>query len=150
LEPRGHEVSLVSPNKRALVSSVKFAPLSEVKGVSPSADSIAYAASALRDASKVHSCKARTKALYSASYLRRNAKIEAPLCAKSKATIALLLALSSAKLALGGEAKSLASSSEAHAISEAISTSPMAERRILKDRVLQLEQPSHDLLESLY
>ena len=74
----------------------KFAPLRKVKGVSLSADSIAYAASALRDASKVPSRKARTKSMYSASYLCRNMKIEAPLCAKSKATIASLSTLSSA------------------------------------------------------
>jgi len=74
MEARGstrHEASLASPNQRALIFSARFAPLSEVKGVSPSADSVAYAASALRDASKVSSCKARTKALYSTSYLRR-------------------------------------------------------------------------------
>jgi len=40
------EASLISPNQRALVSSADFAPLNEVKGLPPSADSIAYAASA--------------------------------------------------------------------------------------------------------
>jgi len=59
LEPRGREASLASPNQRALVSSTKFTPLSEVKGISPSTDSFAYAASALRDASKVPNYKAR-------------------------------------------------------------------------------------------
>ena len=88
-----------------LLSSAKFAPLSEVKGVSQSADSVAYAALALRDASKVPSRKARTNALYSASYLHLNAKIKAPLCAKSEATTTSLPVLSSAKLALGAELK---------------------------------------------
>jgi len=59
------EASLASPNQRALVSSAKFAPLSGVKGVSPSADSIAYAASAPKDTNKVPNCKAETKALCS-------------------------------------------------------------------------------------
>ena len=40
------EASLISPNQRALVSSADFAPLNEVKGLPPSTDSIAYAASA--------------------------------------------------------------------------------------------------------
>ena len=92
------------------VSSTKFTPLSEVKGASQSADSVAYTASALTDASKVPNRKARTKVLYSASYLRYNVKIEAPLCAKSKATTASLPVLFSAKLALRGRVKRLASS----------------------------------------
>ena len=74
MESRGCEASLAPPNQRVLVSSAKFAPLSEVKGVSPSADNVVYAASALRDASKVPNRKARTKALYSANYLRCNVK----------------------------------------------------------------------------
>jgi len=68
------ESSMASSNQRVLISSVRFAPLSEVREVSSSADSVAYVASTLRDASKVPSRKARTKALYSASYLRHNAK----------------------------------------------------------------------------
>jgi len=90
-----HEASLVSPNQKALVSSAKFAPLSEVKGVPPSVDSFAYAASTLRDASKVLRHKARTKVLYNASYVGCNMKIKTPLCAKSEATIASLPAHSS-------------------------------------------------------
>ena len=107
--------------------------MSEVRGVPSSTDSVAYTTSTLRDASKVPSHKVRTKSLYSASYLCRNMKIEAPLCAKSKATIALLSTLSSAKLALGDGAKSLASSSETHATSEVISTSSMVESKKIKE-----------------
>jgi len=82
------------------VFSAKFAPLSKVKGVPPSVDSVTYAVSAPKGTSKVPNREARTKVLYNASYLFRNAKIKAPLCAKSKATIASLPVLSSAKLAL--------------------------------------------------
>ena len=116
--------------------------MNEVKGVPLSVDSVAYATSALRDASKVPNPKTRTKALYIVSYLRYNAKIKAPLYAKSEATLASLPVLSSAKLALGGGAKSLASSSEANAKSEVVLTSPIVKKRNFKDRVLQLEQPS--------
>ena len=115
MEPRGREASLASPNQRALVSSVKFASLSELKGVSPSADSIAYVALTPKDNNKVPSRKAGTKTLRSANYLRCNAKIKAPLCAKSEATTTSLSALSSAKLTLRGIAKCLALSSEAYA-----------------------------------
>jgi len=147
LEARGNtrrEASFVSPKQRALVASTRFAPLSKVKRIPPSADSVAYAASSFRDASKVPNCKVRTKALYSGSYLRHNTntKIKPPVCAKSKATIASLPALSSAKLALGGGAKSLTSSGEANAISEVVLTSPVVEMRNLKAKILQLEQPS--------
>jgi len=132
------EASLASPNQRELVSNANFSPLREVKGVPPSVDSIVYGASALRDANKVPSRKARTKALYSASYLRHNAKIKAPLCAKSEATIASLPAPSSAKLALGGGVKSFASLSEANATSEIVSASPVVKKRSFNTRVLQL------------
>jgi len=130
------KASLASPNQRALISSAKFAPLSEVKGVPPSVDSVAYAASAFRDASKVPNCKARTKTLYNASYLCHKAKIKAPLCAKSEAIVASLPALSSAKLALRSGAKSLASSSEANATSEVALTSPVVKKRSFNARVL--------------
>ena len=119
---------MASPNQRALVSSTNFAPLSEVKGVLPSADIGAYEASAPKSTNKVPSRKARTEALYSANHLRRNVKIKAPLCAKTKAIIASLPTLSSAKLALGGEAKSLASPSEANTIGEVVLTSPVVKK----------------------
>ena len=89
------EVLLALPNQRALIPSANFAPLSEVKGVPPSADSIAYPASAPKGTNKVPSHKVRTKVLCSANHLRRNAKIKAPLYAKSEATTASLPALSS-------------------------------------------------------
>jgi len=136
------EASLVLPNQRVLISSAKFAPLSEVKGVPTSVYSITYTASALRDASKISSRKARTKALYSASCLRHNAKIKAPLCAKSEATVASLLALYSVNVALGGGAKSLASSSEANATSKVVLTSPVIKKRSFNARIHQFEQPS--------
>jgi len=136
------EASLASPNQRALVSSTKFAPLNEVKGVPLSVDSVAYATSALRDASKVPNPKTRTKALYIVSYLRYNAKIKAPLCAKSEAIVVSLPALSSTKLALESKAKSLTSSSEAKAIGEVVLTSPIVKKRSFNAKVLQLEQPS--------
>ena len=116
--------------------------MSEIKEVPPSVDSVAYAASSLRDASKVPSRKDTTKAPYSASYLHHNAKIKAPLCAKSEATVVSLPALSSTKIALGCGAKSLASSSEANGTSEVDLTSPVVKKRRLKVRVLQFEQPS--------
>ena len=116
--------------------------MSEVKGVPLSIDSVAYAASVFRDASKVPNCKARTKTLYSASYLRHNAKIKAPLCAKSEATTALLPALSSAKLALGGGAKKLASLSEANTTGEVVLTSHIVKKRSFNTKALQHEQPS--------
>jgi len=81
-----------------LICSAKFALLSGVKGVSPSADSVAYVASAPKGTNKVSSREAETKALCSANYFRRNAKIKAPLRAKSEATTASLSAISSAKL----------------------------------------------------
>ena len=84
------EVSLALPNQRALVFSAYFAPLREVKGVPPSADIVAYAASAPKSTDKVASCRARTKALGSANHLYPNAKIKALLCVKSEATTALL------------------------------------------------------------
>jgi len=145
LEARGSVIckaSLALPNQGAPVSSAKFAPLSEVKGVPPSLDRIAYDVSAPKGANKVFGHKASTKALYSAGYLHCNMKIKAPLCAKSKATIISLSALSSTKLAPGGEANNLASSSEANAKSEVVLTSLEVKKRNLKDRVLQLEQPS--------
>jgi len=123
------EASLASPNQRALVSSTNSAPSSEVKGVPPSADNVAYAALAPKGTNKVLSRKARTKALCSANHLRRNAKIKAPLCAKSEATTASLPALSSVKLALGGRTKRLASSSEANATDGVVLTSPAIKKR---------------------
>jgi len=96
--------------------------LSEVKDVPSSADSVAYAPSASKGTKKVPSHKARTKALCSANYLRRNTMIKAPLCDKSEATTASLPALFSVKLALGDRAKCLASSGEVNAISEAVVT----------------------------
>ena len=77
-----HQASLASLNQRVLVSSDNFAPLSKVKDVSPSFNSVAYAASVPKDTNKVPNRKARTKPLCSASYLHRNAKIKAPLRAK--------------------------------------------------------------------
>ena len=68
-------------------------------------------------------------------------KIKALLCAKREATTALLPAFSSAKLALGGGAKRLASPSEANAIGEVILTSPVVKKRSFT-RAPQLEQPS--------
>ena len=139
LEVRGSvrcETSLASLKQGAPIFSAKFAHLSEIKKVSPSADSVAYAASVPKGTNKVPNRKARPKALYNAGYLRRNAKIKAPLCAKCEATRASLTTLSSAKLTFGGGAKSLASSSEANTISEAVLTSPVVEKRNLKDRVL--------------
>jgi len=115
--------------------------LSEVKDVPSSADSVAYATSAPKGTNKVPSHKARTKALCSANYLRRNVKIKAPLCAKSEATTASLPVLFSAKLAFGGRAKCLASSGEANATSEAVVTSPVVKKRSFT-RALQVEQPS--------
>ena len=53
VESQPPESLLVSPNPKALFSSAKFAPRSEVKGASLSADSIAYAASAPKGANKV-------------------------------------------------------------------------------------------------
>ena len=96
---------MASPNQRALVSSINSAPSSEVKGVPPSDDNVAYAALTPKGTNKVPSRKARTKALYSANHLRHNAKIKAPLCAKSEDTTTSLPTLSSAKLALGAELK---------------------------------------------
>jgi len=119
------EASLASPNQRALVFSANFVPLSEVKGVSPSADSVTYATSTPKGTNKVPIRMVRTNALCSANYLRRNAKIKAPLCGKSEATTASLPALSSAKLALGGRARRLISSSEANATGEVVLTSPV-------------------------
>ena len=72
----------------------------------------------------IKSLAARQKLkLCSANYLRRNAKIKAPLRAKSEATTASLPTLFSAKIALGGRVKCLASSGEANATSEAVVTS---------------------------
>ena len=124
-----------------IVSSAKSAPLSGVKGVSPRADSITYAALAPKGTNKVPSCEARTKALCNANYLHCSAKIKAPLSAKSEATTTSLPALSSAKLALGGGAKRLASSSEAN-VTGVILTSPVIKKRSVNARALQLEQPS--------
>ena len=135
------QASLVLPNQRTLISSADFAPLSEVKGVPPSADSVVYAASTPKGTNKVPSRKARTKALCSANHLRRNAKIKVSLCAKSEATTASLPALSSAKLALGGGAKRLASSSEAN-VTGVVLTSHVIKEKSFNARVLQLEQPS--------
>jgi len=95
------EGSLASPNQIALVSSANFAPLSEVKDVSPSADNVAYTASPLRvltksltkGTNKVPNYKVRTKVLCSANYIRHNVIIKAPLRAKSEATTASLPAL---------------------------------------------------------
>jgi len=113
--------------------------LRDVRGVPPSADSVAYATSVLRDTSKVPSCKARSKPLYNASYLRHNAKIKAPFCAKTKAIIASLLTLSCVKLALGCGAESLASPIEANATGEVVLTSPVVKKRSFNTRALQLE-----------
>jgi len=136
-----HKASLALFNQRTLVSSARFAPLSEVRAVTSSADSVAYAASTLKNTSKVPGCKARTKVLCSANHLRRNVKIKAPLCVKSEATPASLPMLSSAKLALGDGAKRLASSSEAN-VTGIVLTSPVIKERSFNARVLQLEQPS--------
>jgi len=109
LEPRGREALLASPNQGALVSNAEFAPLSGVKGVPPSADSVAYVASVSKGTNKVPSREAGTKALCSANYLRRNAKNKAPIRAKSEVTTTSLSKPSGAKFALGGRATSIAS-----------------------------------------
>ena len=116
--------------------------MSEVRGVPSCADSVAYAASVPKGTNKVPSRKARIKALCSANHLRRNAKIKAPLFAKSKATTASLPALSSAKLALRGGAKRLASSSEANVTGGVVLTSSVIKERSFNTRALELEQPS--------
>ena len=59
-------------------SGVKFAPRSKAKGSSLGADSGAYAASALKGATKVLSREARTKALSSVNCLCGDEKNEAP------------------------------------------------------------------------
>ena len=89
VEPQRREFLLASSNPKELFSSTKFAPRSEVKGASLSADSVAYTASASKGASNVPSHEAGTKALGGAKYLRRNAKNKAllraiPSCAKSE------------------------------------------------------------------
>ena len=142
LGPQGREFLLASPNHRALVSSAKSAPLSEVKGVSLRADSVAYTASAPKGTKKVPSREAGTKALCSANYLRRNAKIKAPLRAKSEATMASLPMLPSAKLTLRGGAKRLASSSEDNVTGGVVLTLPVIKDRSFNVKLLQLEQPS--------
>jgi len=80
LEPRGCESSLALPNQRELISNTKSTPLSGVKELSPSADSVAYAALAPKDTNKVFNREAGTKALCSVNYLCRGAKIKATPC----------------------------------------------------------------------
>ena len=61
MEPQWRKFLLASPNPKALFSSAKFAPRSEVKGASLGADSVAYAASLPKGASKVPNREAGTK-----------------------------------------------------------------------------------------
>ena len=139
-----------------LFSNAKFAPRSEVKGASLSADSVAYATSAPKGASKVPNRETRTKALDSAKYLRRNAKNKAllhaiPSCAKSEVTTTSLPKPSGAKFALSNGSTSIASPIEANITGEVVLKSPpIVKKRSLNARVLQPEHPNSDLLKSLY
>ena len=142
MEPQGHDFLLASPNLRMLVSSAKSAPLSEVKGVSLSADGIAYAASTLKGTNKIPSREAESKALCSANYLHRNAKNKAPIHAKSEVTTTSLPKPFGAKVALAGGAKSIASPSEAYTTDEVVLKSPVLRKKSSNAKVLQPDQPS--------
>jgi len=152
LEPQGRELLLASPNLRALISSANSAPMSRVKGVSLSIDSVAYAASVPKGTNyaapipkgtnKVPNREAGTEALCSANYLRRKAKNKASLRAKGEVTTTSLPRSSGAKFALGAGATSIAAPSKANTIDEVISKSLVVENMSLNARVLQLEQPS--------
>jgi len=142
LDPQGREFLLASPNPRALVSSANFAPLSGVKGVSLSANNVAYATSAPKSDNKVPSREAGTKALSSANYLRCNAKNKAPFCAENKVTTTSLPMPSGSKFALGGGSTSFALSSEANTIGEVVLKSLVVKKRSFNARVLQHEQLS--------
>ena len=96
---------------------------------------------------RVLSHKARTEALYSASYLCRKPKNKATQRAKSKVTIALLPKSFSAKLAPHGRATCLTSPSEVNITDKVISKSP--KNRSLKARGLQSEQPRVSLVNTL-
>jgi len=142
LEPQGREFLLALPNQRTLVSNAKSTPLSGVKGVSLSTDSVAYVASVPKGTNKVPSREAGAKALCSTNYLCRNAKNKAPIRAKSEVTTTSLSKPSGAKLALAGGAKSLASLSEANTSGEIVLKSPVVRKRSFNARVLQPDQPS--------
>jgi len=103
LEWQGHEFPLTSPNPRGLIPSAKSAPISRVKGVSLSTDSIANTTPISKGTIKVLSCEAGTGALCSAKYLRSKAKSKASLCAKGEVTITLLPKSSGVKLVHGAE-----------------------------------------------
>jgi len=131
--------------------------MSRVKGVSLSADSVAYAASipkgknytasVPKGTNKVPNREARTKALCSANYLRHKVKSKAPLRAKGEVNMTLLPKSFGAKLALGGGATSIPLPSEANTTDEVIFKSPVVKNRSLNARVLQPEQPSARLIE---
>jgi len=87
---------------------------------------------------RVLSHKARTEALYSASYLCRKPKNKATQRAKSKVTIALLPKSFSAKLAPHDRATRLALPSEVNMTDKVIFKSP--KNRSFKARSLQPEQ----------
>jgi len=142
LDPQERGLPLASPNLIALIFSANSAPMIGVKGVSPSADSVAYTALISKVTNKVPSREAGTEALRSANYLCQKAKYKAPLRAKGEVTTTSLPTSSGAKFALGAGATSLASPSEANNTDEVISRSPVVKKRSFNVRVLQPEQPS--------
>jgi len=74
LESQGHEFTLTSLNPRALIPNANSSPMSRIKGVSLSVDSIANAAPVSKGTIKVLSREAGTGALYSTKYLCSKAK----------------------------------------------------------------------------
>ena len=105
LEPRGCESSLALPNQRELISNTKSTPLSWVKELSPSADSVAYAALAPRILIKSLTARLELKH-YAVLITFAAVQRSKPLRAKSEDTKASLPMLSSTKLTLGrGELK---------------------------------------------
>ena len=136
MDPHGRELSLASPNQRALISSANSAPMSGVKGVSLNTDSVTYAASVSKGTNKVLSHEAGTEALCSANYLCRKERNKSPLRAKGEVTTTSFPKSSGAKFALGGGAISIASPNEANTNNEVIFKSYVVKNRSLNARVL--------------
>jgi len=160
LERQGREFPLASPNLRALIYSANSAPMSGVKGISLSTDSVAYAAlvpkgtnyAALvpKGTNKVSSREAGTEALCSADYFHRKEKNKTPLCAKGEVTTTSPPKSFGAKFTLGGGATSIASPSEAITTDKVIFKSPVVKTRALMLEFSTLNSLIHNLLESLY
>ena len=94
---------MASLNQRALVSSANFAPLSEVKGVPPSAGSVIYAVLAPKLLTKSLTARLELKHYVVLITFAATRRSKHHCALKSEATTSSLPALSSAKLHLGAE-----------------------------------------------